>query len=459
MNLKNKSVLIVSGAHFEDIDYRGFEALKREGVRFCHLGDGFSKPRPGVFDQNVLMDLADCEEVYQRVAALGIKFDAVAMKNYEAATTLVAGLAQRFGVRGNSPSTAFNCRSKFHMRQIMAKAGLPSVAHRRARNLAELLEAIEQLGTPCVAKPIAGNSSLGAFLVSEFDREFIANTYNTTREYIERWSLPDGDLLPISEDYQREIGVHDAIDSIYDYVVEEYIQGQSVSIDSLVQDGRATVTCIAEQTRMQPPFFLQVAEHIPYRQGKVSQDELEKLNQQVIDAFDIKDSATHLELKLTENGPKLIEIAARMGGDNIQDSVFQTTGLLLMEEVVRIALGQPRKLDTTARCHTATHYFFPYMDGILERVALDPEIQARSHVTELYVYSDPGERVAAPPVRFDYLGYLTARGETRAEAEANARAALAQIKVEIRAKQDGEERQATATAGHALLHDQVLVQA
>lgn len=453
MDLKNKSVLVVSGAHFEEIDYRGFEALKRCGVRLYHLGDGFSKPRAGVFEQNVLMDLADCEAAYAKVASLGIKFDAVAMKNYEAATTLVALLAERFGVCGNSPRTAFNCRSKFHMRELMAKNGLPSVGYRRARNLEELLEAIQDLGVPCVAKPIAGNSSLGAFLVRDFDREFIANTYQKTREYIEKWSLPDGDLLPISEQYQRAIGVTDSIDSIYDYVVEEYIQGQSISIDSLVQNGRATVTCIAEQTRMQPPFFLQVAEHIPYRGANVTQAELENLNQQVISAFEITDSATHLELKLTDQGPKLIEIAARMGGDNIQDSVYQTTGLILMEEVLRIALGQARSYDTTARCHTATHYFFPYMDGILERVALDPDVQRRSQVTELYVYSDPGERVAAPPVRFDYLGYLTARGETRAEADANARAALAQINVDIRPKIDGEERQATVVAGHAVLHD------
>ena len=457
MDLKNKSVLIVSGAHFEDIDYRGFEVLKREGVRLFHLGDGFSKPRPGVFEQNVLMDLADCEAVYNRVAALGIRFDAVTMKNYEAATTLVAGLAERFGVRGNSPRAAFNCRSKFHMREIMSKAGLPSVAHRRARNLEELLEAIKEIGTPCVAKPIAGNSSLGAFLIKDFDRDFIANTYQTTREYIERWSLPDGDLLPISHEYQRAIGIDESIDSIYDYVVEEYIQGQSISIDSLVQDGRASVTCIAEQTRMQPPFFLQVAEHIPYREDRISRIELESLNQRVINAFGIRDSATHLELKLTEDGPKLIEIAARMGGDNIQDSVFQTTGLLLMEEVVRIALGQARVYETATRCHTVTHYFFPYKDGILMRVALDPAVQQRSQVTELYVYSDPGERVAAPPVRFDYLGYLTARGDTREEAEANARAALAQIKVEIRDKIDGEDRQASAVIGQALLHDQVSI--
>lgn len=454
MDLKNKSVLVVSGAQFEEIDYRAFEALKRDGVRLFHLGDEFSKPRADIFDKNILMSLTDCEAVYSELAALKIKFDAIAMKNYEAVTTLVAFLAKRFGVRGNTLETAFNCRSKYHMRELMQKNGLPSVRFKRARSLEELYEAINDIGMPCVAKPIAGNSSLGAFLVKEFDKEFISNTYRTTREYIDNWSLPDGDLIPISEDYQKSIGVSEAIDSIYDYVVEEYIQGQSISIDSLVQDGKASVTCIAEQTRMQPPFFLQVAEHIPYVENGVTYSQLVDLNQRVISAFGITDSATHLELKLTKSGPKLIEIAARMGGDNIQDSVLQTTGILLMEEVLRIALGQKRTYATQPQCHTATHYFFPYKDGILERVHLDPEVQKRSQVTELYVYSDPGERVAAPPVRFDYLGYLTARGETRAEADANARAALEQIDVQIRDR-DSVESHPEINHGHVVLHDQV----
>src|SRR5690606_26195703 len=68
----------------------------------------------------------------------------------------------------------------------------------------------------------------------------------------------------------------------------------------------------------------------------------------VIDLFGINNSATHTEIMLTETGPSLIELGARLGGDFItSDLVPLATGIDMEQNVIRIALGQKLELEQT----------------------------------------------------------------------------------------------------------------
>src|SRR3989338_5869746 len=56
-------------------------------------------------------------------------------------------------------------------------------------------------------------------------------------------------------------------------------------------------------------------------------------------AVGVKSAVTHTEVKITPNGPMVVEIASRMGGDYIWDWVKTIWGVDLVEESFRIALG------------------------------------------------------------------------------------------------------------------------
>ena len=58
-------------------------------------------------------------------------------------------------------------------------------------------------------------------------------------------------------------------------------------------------------------------------------------------AIGINYGPAHVEIVYTEEGPSIIELAARIGGDNIMKLVREATGIYLPDYVVDIALGIP----------------------------------------------------------------------------------------------------------------------
>ena len=411
--------------------YEAFDRLKSLGYDLFLLSDGSFEPREGYFEEYYRHDLRKTKLILDFFQKIPIKFDAVTMQFSDFLTPLVSLLARQFGCIGNSPETAFCCRSKYHMRKRLEEKGVPSPKFCLCHDFEELKAGIEKIGIPCVAKPIGGNGSYGTFLVSSDMTEVqIKEAYDKSISFLKGKSLHE-DIFAFTKEELGLFGVEDSVDMVCDYLVEEYMAGHEISVDALVQNGEVTIMGIEEQIRMEPPYFVQLAGRMPYECDSAKLSVIEALIKKTISAMGIKNSATHTEIIFTSEGPKIVEIGCRFGGDDIHDKIIHITGYNMMLELVMIALGVKRDFEIKTICHTYMEYLLPHKKGILKKVILPPELYSSPEVIEIFLFSKEGDPVSPPPDSFDFLGYLVTKGATPHEAEENMKKVMKQIQVII----------------------------
>lgn len=427
----NKKILIVTGSDYTQQVYHAFSDIKALGHELYLLSDGSFSPKDGFFEAHYTYDLRRTREVLEFMRAKKLHFDAVAIKTSEWLTPLTALLCKEYACPGNTPLTAFICRSKYHMRRRLEEAALPIPKFRLARNFDELEAAVKAIGIPCVAKPVGGNASYGTFMLRDKgDLKYLRENYERSIEYLKMMSV-DQDIFAFSPDEMDLLGVTDHVNMVTDYLVEEFMAGEEVSVDTISQNGKSTVMGIAYQERMKPPYFVQLAEVMPYVCEDSFSRDIESLAIRTVEALGITDGPAHTELMLTPEGLKIVETGCRIGGDNIHDAVYQTTGYNLMLEALMTALGERRDYDMSFKCHTAMRYILPTLKGTIKKVHVPQSVRDDASVTEIVIDCKAGDTVDTPPRNFDFLGYVQVRGETPELAKQNLDRALEMIDIVI----------------------------
>lgn len=429
-----KHILVVTGSDYTEQVYQAFEDAKKIGHKLYLLSDGSFKPKNGIFEKHFTCDLRKTGKALTYMRKQPVKFDAITIKTSEWLTPLVALLCQQYKCIGNTPLTAFNCRSKYHMRRTLENNGIPIPKYALCRTMEELQRAILTIGRPCVAKPVGGNASYGTFLIrKDTPMREIKNNYKNSLAYLRKKALTE-DVFAFKKQEMDAIGVEEKVDMVEDYIVEEFMDGKEISVDALTQNGQTAVMGIADQVRMPLPYFVQLAEYMPFKCTKKLQREIEELTQKTISAMGITDSPSHTEIMITKNGLKIVEIGCRIGGDNIHDAVLQVTGYNLMFEAIMIALGVKRTYKIKPRCHTAMQYLLPRQKGVIKKIILPQKIKKDPTVTEYTITANAGDMVAPPPEMFDFLGYVSVTGNSPAEAKTNLKRTVDQIQFVIQSR-------------------------
>jgi biotin carboxylase len=149
------------------------------------------------------------------------------------------------------------------------------------------------------------------------------------------------------EKVENEAGLKSAIErakseSIENRViVEEFIAGNEVSVESISWNGEHHILAITDKITTEEPYFVELEHHQPSSLPNEIQNKLKKETLKALNALDIKFGASHTELKINKEGEVyLIEVGARMGGDFIGSNLVNlSTGFDYLKAVIEIALG------------------------------------------------------------------------------------------------------------------------
>ncbi|MFI6120771.1 acetyl-CoA carboxylase biotin carboxylase subunit family protein [Streptomyces sp. NPDC051064] len=124
-------------------------------------------------------------------------------------------------------------------------------------------------------------------------------------------------------------------------LVEEYVEGPEFSLDGWVDAGGPHVASVTTKFVSDPPYFFETGHiatapaHSPY--GEV----LEEFARSVVAAFDLSVGPFHIETRIDrERGPVLIEVGARLAGDNIPELVLAGPGVDLCAAAADAARGR-----------------------------------------------------------------------------------------------------------------------
>jgi glutathione synthase/RimK-type ligase-like ATP-grasp enzyme len=311
----------------------------------------------------------------------------------EALVTRAAEVGARLRVPTMPLPAARACRDKAKQRERFKAAGVPSARFELARSEAEAATAAEAIGYPVVLKP-RGRAASVAVRVVRSDAE-LRQAFAQVRQ-AEDPSIDDGLVL-----------------------VEEFLVGQEIAVDSWVLDGRVEPFSIAAKRTDYPPYFEEVA-HIV---GKVLDRETEARAREVViaanRALGTDRTITHTELMLTDDGPKVVEVNGRLGGDLIPYlAELAVPGLCVGRVLGAVATGRaPEPIAEPGRM-VGIRFLYPEADLTLDDIELPAALADEPWAHEVRRTSEPGTELRLPPRQFlGRAGYVIATGTDITEIE------------------------------------------
>ena len=132
----------------------------------------------------------------------------------------------------------------------------------------------------------------------------------------------------------------------------------------------------------------------------------------VLDATDISWGASHSEIILSDSGPVLVEVGARLMGGSFDFNQLIRTGAYSQLETLVDAYVDPEQFDRKAsRSYQRTHSvrtvdFQPTQSGVISGIRLDNIRSWDSYLMD-YLAVGKGDVLAAPFDRNSHVGYVT----------------------------------------------------
>ncbi|MEY2441624.1 MAG: hypothetical protein QOJ46_1050 [bacterium] len=328
----------------------------------------------------------------------------------EARILQAAGVAEELGLPGGDPAAVGRCRDKHLTRDALAAGGVPQPQSVLVGGVDEALATAERFGYPVVLKPRALAASLGVVLVrtrAELEAQF-AFAHDTT--------------LPEAPVYDRSV------------LVEEYADGPEISVDCAVSAGETSPLYVARKEVGYAPYFEETGHRVDGADPLLRDERVLEILRATHRALDFRDGMTHVELKLTRSGPKVIEVNARLGGDLIPYLGKRATGIDPGLAAAAVACGlSPAVRAKRALVGGVRFFYVEHDDTTIDEVRFD-EARLPVAIDLAIATAAPGAVVSPPPrgTLFGRIAYATVLTQTMAEADAALDAAERALRVEVR---------------------------
>ncbi|MGY3188021.1 biotin carboxylase [Lysinibacillus sp. TE18511] len=211
-------------------------------------------------------------------------------------------------------------------------------------------------------------------------------------------------------------------------MIEEYLDGPQYLVEAIVFQHQAHVIGIIEQEITKGKRFIITGYGVVVKAPANIQTGIEEVLHSIVKAFNIENGALHLELRLTQNGWKLIEINPRISGGAMNNMLQAAFGFSLVEETLKLFLGEAPNVKPRHRKSVYTKYIIVDSKGILERVIGKNRATKSPGIVEVYVKPKRGTLLTPPLSMGHRYAYVIAEGNTLAEARKNATTAAKEIK-------------------------------
>jgi len=142
-----------------------------------------------------------------------------------------------------------------------------------------------------------------------------------------------------------------------------------------------------------------------------------ELTSSVLAAMRMRTGLVHLEFRLTETGPVLMEVAVRMPGDYLMDLLGLTYGLDWFELAVRAALSLPLPDPPSRPVRYAASYLPVAAPGVVMRIAGLDEIRSHPCVVQAGAKRVEGDVVAPATSSAQRVGHVVLAADSPQELE------------------------------------------
>ncbi len=201
-------------------------------------------------------------------------------------------------------------------------------------------------------------------------------------------------------------------------IMEEYMQGPEVSVEVVVSHGVPHVLQITDKLTTGAPHFVEMGHSQPSRLPEDAQAAIRDLASRAALSVGIQNGPAHVEIILTKDGPKMVELGARMGGDCITTHLVPlSTGIDMVGSTIRIALGEEPDLEQKLHKGSAIRYF-NVPSGVIREISGVEEARQIPGVKEITFVKQVGETAGDIGSSTDRVGFVIAQADSAEEAVA-----------------------------------------
>ncbi len=270
--------------------------------------------------------------------------------------------------------TAQDVSDKIRMKRIFWENGIPTTDYVELQSLN--MEKISRLSYPMVVKPVDAYSSKGVRKAE--------NAEELRRYYAE------------AEQISRSGGV----------IVEEYFEGEEISVDAFVLDGKAKVLAVTNSDKVKDrDRFVIFRGKYPAKASPAVLKQIDEIAQKIADAFGLVNAP--LLIQLLHNGDRVsvLEFCARTGGNMKWLLIKYSCGVDVIKATVDITLG--RKPDLTVRdtgnkivvndfiyCYPGVFDHFEGFEELVQQGTINEFHPVRVKGTEMRGVTSSSDRIA-----------------------------------------------------------------
>ena len=367
-------------------------ARARHDLEVIALDRDPAAPGFAVADRRAIISTED-ERGIQRLAEAE-RVDGIVAPGIDWPVAIAARVAEKIGIgHPLTPATAVLATSKARQRERLAAAGVPQPAW-------HLVSGPEDgLPVPSVVKAPDRQGQRGLSLVEAAS------------------DLGTAITRALSESRNGHA------------LVEEVADGPEVTVNAFSVDGRFHPLTVTDRLTAEPPAFGVALAHV-WPSDADAAGEASEIAAHAVEALGIENGPSYTQLRITADGPQVVEVAARLGGGHDAELCRSALGVDLNALALGAALGE--EIDPTAlvvdRDGGAATVFLTAEPGELEAVEGVEDAEAKDGVLRVRVYRRPGFAVGELRHGADRLGAVQAVGQSRDEALERARAAAALVR-------------------------------
>ncbi len=313
----------------------------------------------------------------------------------------VAAACRELGLPGISPDTALKATDKAEMIKAFEAHGVEHPWYYVVSDRSAFDSIVQRASYPCIMKPTDNAGSRGVVLCH--DKSELIKGY----EYASHESRGGA------------------------VIIEEYLQGPEFSVEVMVVDGVPHVLQITDKITTGAPHFVEMGHTQPTSQPQEAKEKIKDLACKAVKAVGINVGPAHVEMILTDKGPKMVELGARMGGDCITTHLVPlSTGIDMVAATIRLACGEEANIVPKWNKGAAIRYFETPV-GVLKSFEDVEKARTIPGVVEISFVHDIGETVGKIGSSIDRIGFVIAQGENAENAASICEQVKKTINIEV----------------------------
>jgi biotin carboxylase len=316
---------------------------------------------------------------------------------------VAARLSEEFDINIVSTQAIHQMENKILTRNILENLpiSLNYSIYKPTESLSSFLKKTNKMEFPLIVKSPKSTGSKDVLLVKD-KNQLISSIQNLSKK------LPNEEIL-----------------------LEEYVDGPQYLVEVLVQNGKVHIIAVIEQEITLFERFIVTGYSLLGQVGNKLYKSLFDAINSIIQAFNMKNGACHLELRRINDIWKLIEINPRISGGAMNDIIEIGHGINLVEQTIQLMLGNELSLNKKHYKYVYAHYLTVKSKGKLIRVTGKNRSSKYPGVEKVYIKPKKGTILKPPTSMGHRCGYVLATSHFKTEAKKIALTAAKEIFFEM----------------------------